>query len=131
MGNQKKASSRASDDRTHQRPKSLGSRPGIESAGLQNPGEAADGGSCVNLAEAYRSRVSLTSKSPSIEIDLSDNPQTPSEADRKAQIELADAENRIDGIARDAQTNVLFEAYVKGEIAVTDIVARLHSLLGV
>jgi len=50
--------------------------------------------------------------------------------ERKTHIELADAENRIDGLTRDPQTNAIFEAYAAGEIAVTDIVARLRTLFG-
>jgi Antitoxin VbhA len=56
--------------------------------------------------------------------------QTVSEAQRKIHVDLADAENRIDGLFRDPQTDAVFEAYVAGEIAVADIVPRLHALLG-
>ncbi len=59
-----------------------------------------------------------------------DPSEIPSEASRKSHVDLADAENRIDGITRAAQTNAIFDAYVKGEIAATDIVSRLHALLG-
>jgi hypothetical protein len=59
-----------------------------------------------------------------------DAPQSPSSADPKTQVALADTENRIDGITRDPQTDVVFEAYIAGEIPVTEITARLHTLLG-
>ncbi len=61
---------------------------------------------------------------------MSPDPKPISSDDRKAQIELADAENRIDGLTRDSQTDAIFEAYVSGDIAVTDIVAHLHALFG-
>jgi len=48
----------------------------------------------------------------------------------QALVDLADAENRIDGLFRDIKTDEVFKAYVSGEIAATEIVARLHALLG-
>ncbi len=60
----------------------------------------------------------------------SDTPQTPSATERKAHLDLADAENRIDGLFRDPRTDAIFEAYVRGDIAATDIVAHLRALLG-
>jgi hypothetical protein len=60
----------------------------------------------------------------------SDPSQTLSAADRKAHLDTADAENRIDGLFRDPQTDAIFNAYLAGEIDVTDIVPRLHALLG-
>ncbi len=66
-----------------------------------------------------------------IESHVSDEPsQTPPIADRKAHLDLADAENRIDGLFRDPQTDAIFNAYLAGEMEVTDIVPRLHALLG-
>jgi hypothetical protein len=59
-----------------------------------------------------------------------DTSQTSSAAERKTHVDLADAENRIDGLFRDPRTDAIFEAYIAGEIAVTDIAARLHALLG-
>jgi len=61
---------------------------------------------------------------------LSDTPAASSKENRKSHVDIADAENRIDGIARDPRTDAVFEAYIAGEIAVTDIVARLRTLLG-
>ena len=59
-----------------------------------------------------------------------DPSQTPSATDRKLQIDTADAENRIDGLFRDPQTDAIFEAYVAGEIPATDLVPRIRALLG-
>jgi len=56
--------------------------------------------------------------------DQSQNP------DRALHVAQADAENRIDGLFRDAKTDDVFKAYVTGEIEATEIVARLHALLG-
>lgn len=60
-----------------------------------------------------------------------DPSQNPSDINRKMHVDQADAENRIDGLTRDPQTDPIFAAYVAGDIAVTDIVPRLHALLGV
>jgi hypothetical protein len=60
----------------------------------------------------------------------SDTLHVSSAADRKSHVDLADAENRIDGLTRDSQTDAIFAAYVAGEISVTDIAVRLHALLG-
>jgi len=50
--------------------------------------------------------------------------------DRASHVAQADAENRIDGLFRDAKTDEVFGAYISGGIEVTEIVARLHALLG-
>jgi hypothetical protein len=60
----------------------------------------------------------------------SDTQPLASEANRQSHVDLADADNRIDGLIRDTQTDAIFMAYIAGEIPVTDIVARLHTLLG-
>lgn len=44
-------------------------------------------------------------------------------------VHLADADNRIDGIFRDPRTDEIFQAYVSGEIAATDIAPKLKTLL--
>ncbi len=59
-----------------------------------------------------------------------DSTQTPSVTDRKAQLDMADSENRIDGLFRDPQTDAIFEAYVAGEIPAAELVPRLRALLG-
>ncbi|WP_152428263.1 hypothetical protein [Methyloferula stellata] len=59
-----------------------------------------------------------------------DASQTPSSTDRKMHLDTADAENRIDGLFRDPQTDAIFDAYVAGEIPATEIAPRIHALLG-
>ncbi len=61
---------------------------------------------------------------------MSDTPPAPSKENRKSHVDIADAENRIDGISRDPRTDAVFDAYIAGDIAVTDIVVRLRTLLG-
>jgi Antitoxin VbhA len=52
------------------------------------------------------------------------------ESERRRQVlRRADAHNRIEGICRDPATDAVFEAFVRGEIAVTDIVPRLKAHL--
>ncbi len=60
----------------------------------------------------------------------SDIQPAPSAPNRQSHVDLADAENRIDGLTRDPQTDAVFMAYVAGDIPVTEIVLRLHTLLG-
>jgi hypothetical protein len=61
-----------------------------------------------------------------------DEPQNDTEetARRREHIRLADAENRIDGLFRDPESDVVFDAYIRGEIAVTDIIPRLRLFSG-
>ena len=61
-----------------------------------------------------------------------DEPQNDTEetARRREHIRLADAENRIDGLFRDPESDVVFDAYTRGEIAVTDIIPRLRLFSG-
>jgi hypothetical protein len=56
--------------------------------------------------------------------------QTPQDVQRKTQLDMADAENRIDGLFRDPQTDAIFEAYVAGETPAIELVARVRALLG-
>ncbi len=47
---------------------------------------------------------------------------------RREIVRQADASNRIEGQARASDTDPVFDAYVRGEIEVTDIVPRLKAL---
>ena len=49
---------------------------------------------------------------------------------RRAALRQADASNRIEGIFRDPATDAIFEASVRGEIEVTDVVPLLKAQLG-
>jgi hypothetical protein len=51
-------------------------------------------------------------------------------ARRRQALRRADAHNRIEGIYRDPASDPVFEAFVRGEIDVTEIVPRLKSQLG-
>jgi hypothetical protein len=48
---------------------------------------------------------------------------------RRANVHMAGAENRLEGIARNPATDKIFNAYVRGEIDATDIVLRLRAQL--
>ncbi len=53
------------------------------------------------------------------------------ETDRRREIvRQADANNRIEGVCRSPETNVAFDAYIQGEIEVTDIVPLLKAQRG-
>jgi hypothetical protein len=52
-------------------------------------------------------------------------------ARRREIVRIGDAENRLEGIFRDPESNAIFEAYVRGEIEVTEIVPRLKAQLGI
>jgi hypothetical protein len=57
---------------------------------------------------------------------------TPAEmARRREALRQADASNRIEGIFRDAESDAVFEAHIRGEIDVTEIVPRLKAQLGI
>jgi hypothetical protein len=47
---------------------------------------------------------------------------------RRKAVRRADASNRIEGIYRDSTTDLIFDAFVRGDIEVTDIVPRLKAL---
>ena len=49
-------------------------------------------------------------------------------ARRRQHVRNADANNRLEGIFRDSESDAVFEAYVRGEIEATEIVARLNAL---
>jgi hypothetical protein len=51
-------------------------------------------------------------------------------ARRREIVRIGDAENRLEGIFRDPESDAIFEAYIRGEIEVTDIVPRLKAQLG-
>jgi hypothetical protein len=51
-------------------------------------------------------------------------------ARRREIVRRADAHNRIEGIARDPASDPVFEAFVRGDIEVTEIVPRLKAQLG-
>jgi len=51
-------------------------------------------------------------------------------ARRREVLRRADAHNRIEGLSRNAETDPIFEAFVRGEIDVTEIVPRLKAQLG-
>ena len=47
---------------------------------------------------------------------------------RTAIVRLGDAENRLEGQFRGAETDPIFDSYTRGEIDVTEIVPRLKRL---
>jgi Antitoxin VbhA len=47
---------------------------------------------------------------------------------RRERIRRGDAHNRIEGLVRGPETDSVFDAYIHGEIEVTDIVPRLKAL---
>jgi hypothetical protein len=47
---------------------------------------------------------------------------------RREHVRQADASNRIEGIYRRPETDVVFEAYIRGDIEVTEISPRLKAL---
>lgn len=51
-------------------------------------------------------------------------------ARRRKALRQADANNRLEGIFRDPATDEIFEASVRGEIEITDVVPRLKAQLG-
>jgi hypothetical protein len=56
---------------------------------------------------------------------------TPEESARRREVlRRADARNRLEGLSRNAETDPIFEAFVRGEIDVTEIVPRLKAQLG-
>lgn len=50
---------------------------------------------------------------------------------RRDHVRVGDSENRLEGVFRDPKTDPVFEAYIRGDIEVTDIVAQLKVLLGI
>jgi hypothetical protein len=51
-------------------------------------------------------------------------------ARRRKHVRRADAENRLEGIARNPATDPVFEAYIRGEIGATEIIPRLRAQRG-
>ena len=49
-------------------------------------------------------------------------------ARRREHVRVADANNRIEGIYRNSESDAVFDAYVRGEIEATEIVTRLKAL---
>jgi hypothetical protein len=49
---------------------------------------------------------------------------------RKKAVRNADAHNRIEGLVRTPETDAIFEAYVRGEIQVRELVPRIKAQLG-
>jgi hypothetical protein len=49
-------------------------------------------------------------------------------ARRREIVRIGDAENRLEGIFRDSESDAVFEAHIRGEIDVTEIVPRLKAL---
>jgi hypothetical protein len=47
---------------------------------------------------------------------------------RRQRVRRGDAHNRIEGLIRGPDTDAIFDAYINGEIEVTDIVPRLKAL---
>ena len=52
-------------------------------------------------------------------------------ARRREALRQADASNRIEGIFRDPESDAVFEAHIRGDIDVTEIVPRLKAQLGI
>jgi hypothetical protein len=52
-------------------------------------------------------------------------------ARRREIVRMADAENRLEGISRSPESDEVFDAYVRGDIKVTEMVPRLKALLGI
>jgi hypothetical protein len=49
---------------------------------------------------------------------------------RQEIVRRADANNRIEGFIRTAETDAIFEAYIRGDIEVTELVPRIKAQLG-
>jgi hypothetical protein len=49
---------------------------------------------------------------------------------RREAVRQADADNRIEGIFRDPASDEIFEAFIRGDIELTDLVPRLKAGLG-
>ena len=49
---------------------------------------------------------------------------------RRAALRAADASNRLEGIERDAASDAIFDACIRGEIAVKDVVRLLKAQAG-
>jgi len=49
-------------------------------------------------------------------------------ARRREHVRMADANNRLEGIFRDSESDAVFDAYIRGEIEATEIVSRLSAL---
>jgi len=49
-------------------------------------------------------------------------------ARRREHVRVADADNRIEGICRDPESDAIFDAYRRGEIDATEIITRLKAL---
>jgi hypothetical protein len=49
-------------------------------------------------------------------------------ARRREHVRIADANNRIEGLKRDPQSDAVFDAYIRGEIEATEIIAHLNAL---
>jgi hypothetical protein len=47
---------------------------------------------------------------------------------RRKIVRQADAQNRLEGIARRPESDAVFEAYIRGEIEATEIITRLQAL---
>jgi hypothetical protein len=52
-------------------------------------------------------------------------------ARRRKAVEQADANNRIEGIFRDPASDEIFEAFIRGDIELDDLVPRLKAGLGI
>jgi hypothetical protein len=51
-------------------------------------------------------------------------------ARRREHVRRADAENRLEGVTRHPATDPIFDAYIRGEIGATEIIARLKAQRG-
>jgi hypothetical protein len=49
-------------------------------------------------------------------------------ARRREHVRVADADNRIEGIFRDPESDAIFDAYRRGEIEAAEIITRLKAL---
>ena len=49
---------------------------------------------------------------------------------RQEIVRRADANNRIEGFIRTPETDAIFEAYIRGDIEVTELVPRIKAQLG-
>jgi hypothetical protein len=49
---------------------------------------------------------------------------------RREIVRQADANNRIEGLVRTPETDAIFEAYIRGDIEVTELVPRIKAQLG-
>jgi hypothetical protein len=49
---------------------------------------------------------------------------------RRKIVRQADADNRIEGITRDPRTAPIFDAYIRGDIEVTEMVSRVKAMIG-